>query len=279
MIVPHRKLGRHSVRSVICVFVVLYVVTGSAFAQQGTPPTPVTLPGSFWMSTGNAGPAEPENRISQGMLEQGITTWRHGSWFAGPFVSLSFTADTAGYDWNNKHPVTLGGKLQHRIGNGVVQAGAGLMFERDPISGDERHPTAFVGYWAGWQGDLAAHTRGRRLAFPGSVNVSSGLLTGRDPDNWMSYATLQQGISAVRAGGFAVVPYASSGVTFDTKRRTWQNRLTNDAGVKVVRTITGGVVEAGVAQRYQYEMLTGRGTAEPVVFVNLWIGWNPVANR
>jgi hypothetical protein len=267
------------VRNTVCSLFVLFALTSSAAAQEATPPTSVTLPGSFWMSAGNAGPAEPGNRISQGAVEQGITPWRRGSWFAGPFVSLSFTADSAGYDWNNKHPVTIGGKLHRRIGNGVLQAGAGVMFETDPSTGDDRHPTAFVGYWAGWQGDVSAHARGRGPAFPGSINISSGLLTGRDPDNWMSYATLQQGIAVVRGGGFALVPYGSSAVSFDTKRRTWQNRLTNDAGVKVVRAITGGVVEAGVAQRHQYEMLTGRGTAEPVAFVNLWIGWNPVANR
>jgi hypothetical protein len=267
------------VRNIVCSLFVLYTLTSSAAAQDATPPASVTLPGSFWISAGNAGPAEPGNRLSQGAIEQGISTWRRGSWFAGPFVSLSFTADSAGYDWNNKHPVTIGGKLQHRMGNGVLQAGAGVMFETDPSTGDDRHPTAFVGYWAGWQGDVSAHARGRGPAFPGSINISSGLLTGRDPDNWMSYATLQQGIAAARAGGFALVPYASSGVSFDTKRRTWQNRLTSDAGVKVVRAITGGVIEAGVAHRHQYEMLTGRGTAEPVAFVNLWIGWNPVANR
>ena len=266
-------------RNTVCSLFVLYALTSSAAAQEATPPTSVTLPGSFWMSAGNAGPAEPGNRVSQGAVEQGITPWRHGSWFAGPFVSLSFTADSAGYDWNNKHPVTIGGKLHRRIGNGVLQAGAGVMFETDPSTGDDRHPTAFVGYWAGWQGDVSAHASGRGPAFPGSINISSGLLTGRDPDNWMSYATLQQGIAVVRGGGFALVPYGSSAVSFDTKQRTWQNRLTNDGGVKVVRAFTGGVVEAGGAYRHQYEMLTGRGTAEPVAFVNLWIGWNPVANR
>jgi hypothetical protein len=266
------------VRSSICLFIVLYAFAGSAAAQQATPPTPVTLPGSFWMSMGDAGPAEPENRISQGALEQGITAWRRGSWFAGPFVSLSFTADTAGYDWNNKHPVTIGGKVQQRFGHGVLQAGAGVMFETDPLTGDERHPTAFVGYWAGWQGDFESHAHGGPT-FPGSVNVSSGLLTGRDPDNWMSYVTLQQGVTVLRAGGVAFVPYGSSGVTFDTKRRTWQNRLTNDTGVKVMRAFTGGVIEAGVAHRHQWEMLTGHESTEPVVFVNVWIGWNPVASK
>ena len=237
----------------------------------------MTLPGSFWNSAGNVGPAEPGNHLTQGALEQGITLWRRASWFVGPFVSVSFTADTAGYDWNNKHPMTIGAKLQRRVGNGVLQAATGVMFEEDPSTGEERHPTAFVGYWAGWQGDLRAHARGGGPAFPGSVNISSGLLTGRDPNNWMSYATLQQGIAVARGIGFALVPYGSSGISFDSKRRIWQNRLTNDAGVKVVRTITGGVIEAGVAHRYQYEMLTGRNTAGPVAFVNLWVGWNPLA--
>jgi hypothetical protein len=265
------------VRNFICSLIVLGALTGSAGAQQSTPPTPVTLPGSFWNSTGDVGPAEPDNHMTQGALEQGITLWRRGSWFVGPFLSVSFTADTAGYEWNNKHPMTVAGRLQRRFNNAVLQVGAGVMFEEDPSTGEERHPTAFVGYWAGWHGDLRSHARGGRPAFPGSVNITSGLLTGRDPDNWMSYATLQQGIAVARAGGFALVPYGSSGVSFDTKQRTWQNRVTNDAGVKVVRAITGGVIEAGVAQRYQYEMLTGRNTAEPVMFVNLWIGWNPLA--
>jgi len=265
------------VRNAICSFIVLCALTTSANAQDATPPTLMTLPGSFWISAGNVGPAEPENRITQGAMEQGITLWRRGSWFVGPFVSVSFAADTVGYEWNNKHPMTIGGKLQQRMGNGVLQAGAGVIFEEDPSTGEDRHPTAFVGYWVGWQGDLAAHAQGRRPAFPGSVNISSGLLTGRDPDNWMSYATLQQGIAVARAGGFAFVPYGSSGVAFDSKRRPWQNRLTNDAGVKVVRAVSGGVIEAGVAHRHQYELLTGGSTSDPVVFVNLWIGWNPVA--
>ena len=142
------------------------------------------------------------------------------------------------------------------------------MFESDPSTGDDRHPTAFVGYWAGWQGYVSAHARGRGPAFRGSINISSGLLTGRDHHPpWSAPITLQQGIAAVRAGGFALVPYASSSVSFDTKQRTWQNRLTNDGGVKVVRAFTGGVVEAGGAYRHQYEMLTGRSTAEPVAFV------------
>ena len=72
-----------------------------------------------------------------------------------------------------------------------------------------------------------------------------------------------------------VVPYAAGTLNVDSKSRVWENRLTYDAGVKVVRHFVGGVVEGGVAGRRQHELLTGRVESAPVVYVNLWIGWNP----
>lgn len=254
---------------------VVYVMSlSAAHAQELTPTVPVAFPGSFWIAVGHAGPAEPDNTVGQAAFEQGLTLWREGGWFFGPFVNLSLTADAQGYEWNRKHPTTVGVKLQRHIGNGVAQVGGGVMFERDPSTGRERHSTVSASYWAGWQGDSVAHARGWRLAFPGSLNAYSGLLTGRDPKNWMSAVSVQQGVMTYRWHGIAVVPYGGTGITFDTKRRTWQNRLTNDAGLKAIRAVTGGVIEVGVAERHQFELLTERSTVAPVGFVNLWIGWN-----
>src|SRR5690606_14339929 len=151
------------------------------------------------------------------------------------------------YDWNDKHPVTVAVKLTRRTRNGVIHAGGGVRFERDPETSRDRHPTAFAGYWAGWQMAGQAHAGGWPFALPGSVNASTGLLTGRHPHNWMSYVTVQQGVTAYRLKGIAAVPYASLGVSFDTKGRPWENRARSDAGFKLVHAITGGVVEAGVA--------------------------------
>jgi len=71
------------------------------------------------------------------------------------------------------------------------------------------------------------------------------------------------------------VPYAAAAVSFDSKRRTWENRASYDAGVKLVRPLVGGMVETGVAARRQHELLTGEVHFAPVVYVNLWVGWNP----
>jgi hypothetical protein len=60
-------------------------------------------------------------------------------------------------------------------------------------------------------------------------------------------------------------------------QRTWENRNVYDAGVKLVRPLIGGVVEAGVAARRQHDRLTGHVASAPVVYVNLWVGWNPRA--
>lgn len=227
------------------------------------------------MSVGNIGPSEPDNLAGQSSIEQGITVWHEGSWFLVPYVGLSLMTDSQGYDWNNKHPTTVGVKLQRRIANGVVSAGGGVMFERNPASGRTRHPAAFVSYWAGWQGDRTGHAGGWPLGLPGNINASTGLLTGRDPHNWMSYVTAQQGLVVYRWRGLAAVPYGSFGVSFDTKDRPWQNRTTVDGGVKAMRAVTGGIIEAGVAQRHQHELLSGHSSSGPVAFVNMWVGWNP----
>ena len=266
-------------RKVLPFLVGSMLVSTLAAAQDANPPRAVGFPGSIWMTAGNVGPAEPDNQFAQTAIEQGITVWRSNSWFLTPFAGISAMTDAHGYDWNNKRPTTIGVKLQRRLGNGVVSAGGGVLFERNPASGRERHPSAFVTYWAGWQGDAAAQGSGWPKGLPGSINASSGLLTGRDPHNWMTYATLQQGMVALKWFGIAAVPYGSFGVSFDTKDRTWQNRLTTDAGIKVARNITGGIIEAGVAQRHQHEILTGRHSTAPVVFVNFWMGWNPNAVR
>ena len=149
------------------------------------------------------------------------------------------------------------------------------MFERDPSSGAERHPTAFVSYWAGWAAEVALSAARSSVVSPATCRRAPGLMTGRDPDNWMTRIDGHQGVAVLRNRVLSVVPYTAGVVTFDTKRRVWENRVTLDAGVKVVRPFVGGVVEAGVAERRQYTVLTDEVQTAPVVYVSLWVGWNP----
>ena len=255
------------------VLIALLLCTSPLLAQEL--PASRAFPGSFWLSTGNVGPAERGNIVGQANLEQGATVWQRRDWFAIPFVSAQMTADSAGYEWNDRHPAQVGMKLVWRVPGGAVQGGAGVMFEREPVSGDDRHLSAFVSYWSGWAAEGLAQRGSPFRGFPGHLSATSGLMTGRDPQNWMTRIDGQQGIAILRNRVIAAVPYGGGVVTFDSKRRIWENRVTLDAGLKLVRTFVGGVVEAGVAERRQYAVLTGDVSAAPVVYVNLWVGWNP----
>jgi hypothetical protein len=268
-------------RALVCAAVVL-ASSSASYADDKAAGTSrsmssIAFPGSFWISGGHVGPAEPDNAIAESGFEQGVAAWTHESWFLVPFLGVRFSADAEGHDWNNRRPTTVGVKLVRRVPNGVIQGGGGLLFERNPESGRTRHATVFVSYWAGWTGDRDAHTGGKSTGFPGSINAMSGLLTGRDPDNWVTAVSVQQGIVVHRWRLFSTVPYTGAAATFDSKRRTWENRVSYDAGVKLVRPIVGGVIEAGVAQRRQHYVLTNTGGSSPVAFVNLWIGWDPRA--
>jgi hypothetical protein len=238
-------------------------------------PASIAFPGSFWISAGNVAPAEAGNVLGQAVFEQGITAWDHGSWFLIPHVNVTLMADSHSYDWNNRHGARVGLRIVRRVPGGIVQAGGGLMFEPGIGAGDQLYPTAAVDYWAGWAAEERAQSGAAFGGFPGYAWASSGLIAGRDPHNWITTAAAQQGLVAFRSRVVSVVPYAAGAFTIDSKRRPWENRVSYDAGVKLVRPLIGGVVEGGVAARRQHELLTGQTYFAPVVYVNLWIGWNP----
>jgi hypothetical protein len=237
-------------------------------------PSSTAFPGSFWLASGDVGPAERGNVVGQAALEQGVTVWQRKSWFLVPYFGVTLMTDSAGYEWNNRHPTQAGLKVVRRVPGGVVQAAVGMMFEIDPLSGAGRHPGTYVSYWAGWAAEGAAQRGSPWRGFPGHLSATSGFITGRDPQNWMTIISGQQGVAILKNRVISLVPYGAGIVSFDTERRVWENRVTLDGGVKLVRPFVGGVVEGGVAERRQYSVITGDVDSSPVAYVNLWIGWN-----
>jgi len=266
-----------SVRSVVIRALSLVVLfTPQAFAQDAPAATTgMAFPGSFWIASSTAGPAEPHNVVTQANVEQGVVVWRNDSWFIVPFVGASLTRDTEGYSWNDKNPATAAIKLTKRVPGGIVSVGGGVMFEENPGANDRRHPTAFAQYWAGWTGDSQAQLGKHRLAYPGHTWVNSGLVTGRDPRNWITAAAVQQGVAIGRWHGVAPVVFTSGAGTVDTERRAWENRVQYEGGVKVVRYFVGSVVEGGIAERNEHRFIANTNHTGLVGFVNVWIGWDP----
>ena len=108
-LIPRGGLLRNAI-----LFAGLLACTASPAAAQELPHS-TAFPGSFWISTGDVGPAEKDNVVTQAAFEQGITVWERSSWFAIPYLSAGFTADSAGYEWNDRHPFQVGMKLVRRV--------------------------------------------------------------------------------------------------------------------------------------------------------------------
>lgn len=250
--------------ALMAVFVVTTV--GSASAQEV--PRSIAFPGSVNASFGTVGPLEPGNTLGNATFEQGVSVWRRGALFVVGFVDLTVRADTSGYAWNNTMPYLAGGKLVVAGRSGVLQAVVG-------VAGDVRQGTvirasraAHVNYWAGWQPSP-------NVALPGSVWATSGFATASEPDNWITAAHVEQGVTVLRRGHVAFVPFAGATASVDTEQRTWNNRGFVDAGLKVSSRVYGAAVDLGVAQRVTRAWQSGEIASAPVVFLNVWLGWMP----
>ena len=235
--------------------------------------TPIALPGSINASFGTAGPIEPDNTIGSATVEQGITVWRRGSVFVVGFLDLTVRADTRGYAWNNTMPYLAGGKLVMSGSRGVFQAAIGA-------AGDGREPAyrrpilaGHVSYWAGWQRSRS------KVQLPGNTWATSGLVAATEPDNWITAAHVEQGVTVWRGRHLSLVPFAGATLTADTQQHPWNNRGFVDTGVKVTTRVHGAAIDIGAAQRVTRSWQRSGTEAAPVVFVNLWVGWMPRMTR
>jgi hypothetical protein len=247
-------------------------------ADNGPSPTPNTVmfPGSVNVTTGTIAPTEPGNVISIVTVEQGFTAWHRRSLFVVGFLDLGRRNDTTGHTWNNNMPTTAGVKLVALTAGGVVQAAIGVTGELGTETSMRVAKAASLSYWAGWRGDnVSKVSKVAPDAYPGHVYASSGYLTAREPENWTTSVSIEQGVTVFRRAGVAAVPYAGVAAGVDTQRYAWNNRGHVEAGFKLVRPVLGGVIDAGLAARREVNWITHASATGTVVFVNLWVGWNP----
>ena len=260
--------------------VALLVVPGVAKANDvASPPRSIMFPGSLSISATGGEPTEPGNVTSSTTADQGVTIARRGSVFVVGFVNLSLRADTSGYDWNNTTPYRSGVKLVLLDTHGVFEASVGVMGENHGRFAAPR-ATALLSYWRGWRGDaLSGQGNGLRPdAFPGSAYASSGYVTSREARNWITAVSIEQGATVYSRARFALTPFVRATSGMDEDGRPWNNRSRLDAGVKLSRALSGGVIEAGIARRQSFDRISHhfqQRTPSTVAFVNLWMGWTP----
>jgi hypothetical protein len=112
---------------------------------------PDTFPGYAFASSGVITAAEPGNWITSVAVQQGVTVIRPFGVSAIPFVGASASADSAGFNWNNRTYVDGGVKFARSVGGGVVESGVARRLEVSHATGRTRsEPMVFVNYWLGW---------------------------------------------------------------------------------------------------------------------------------
>ena len=243
-----------------------------AAADDTAMPRSVMFPGSVNFTMGTLSPAEPGNVISSLTADQGFAVWRRGPLFAGGYVTSIVRNDSDGLAWNHGLGYGAGMRVTMVSGAQVLQASVGVGAEQRPRGAQPIHAAlnASVSYWRGWSGD---HQKARIT--PGSAWVSSGVISAREPGNWITSGAAEQGLQVARFQGVGVVPVAAASASMDTDGHDWNNRAIGDVGVKFVHSVPGGVVDVRVLSRHEYRWQSDTMRQSPAVTVNLWMGWTP----
>jgi hypothetical protein len=261
-----------------CLTLMMFAFGSGLAAGQDQPKAPysVIFPGSFGGTIGSLAPTEPGNVISQVALEQAITPWHHGSFFVGAFVRVSIGKDTQGLAWNNRAPSMFGVRLVKVMPSSVLQLNVGAARAGQTTGPNTLRRAVYGSYWAGWRGTRGGATQGILPdAFPGSFSAVSGLVTPLEPTNWITSAGFEQGVTLVRRQGTSFIPFTRLAAGSDSLKYSWNNRMSVEGGTKLRQIVPGGVIDIGVSRRYQYDRISRTGRSAPVVFAEMWIGWNP----
>ena len=269
-------------KTVLAVLLVPLLVL-SAAAQQGAAPAlqgsvvdAMGLPGQTWTSIGNFSPVEHNNGYLQSYLEQDAAVFANnsGSITLTPYVSMGLVFDTKGYNWNNKVEPRAGIKLNRFFHNGVVSVGTAYAEEDRLNSLQSSGVVLYVQDWFGWQpiSKKANH-------FPGSSWAAFGNISPVEHGNWIGQAYLSQGIVAKRIGRTALVPYAESTFSRDSKGFDWDNKIVCGSGVKAAFTEGNAYTEIGAGYLHEERLHSGQSAGGLSVFLNFSFGWNLLGRK
>ena len=119
----------------------------------GWPRSSVDLqfPGSVWATSGLVTPSEPDNWITSGHFEQGVSAWRGRGVSLVPFAGTMLSVDTQHRPWNNRGFVDVGLKVSTHVSAAAVDFGVAQRVTRAWESGaTATAPVVFVNVWVGW---------------------------------------------------------------------------------------------------------------------------------
>ncbi len=110
------------------------------------------FPGSSWGVAGHVSPAERNNFISTVYAQQGVRVAKIGSVSFVPFVEGLVSADSYGYDWNNRTIYGTGVKAIFPCKKGAYELGTSYQRENRSRSGISASTVTLFGkFWFGWR--------------------------------------------------------------------------------------------------------------------------------
>jgi hypothetical protein len=227
---------------------------------------PAANAGSSWGSISNV-PAEDDNILATVYAEQDFLHYNEGQLTFSSFIDGTLSADTEGFDWNNKAVIRAGGKLQYAIGNsGHVALRFGGALEHRFKSGDtDAAPFIAAEYWFGW---------GYGTQFPGSTWGVVGNTSPSEKGNVIAMVNLEQGVFAQSVGSGTLIPFVEARLSRDTDKYDWNNKNQFGVGVKYRHPMgKNGSFDVGI--KYQHEDRIRSGTTDQgvVIFAGYWLGW------
>jgi hypothetical protein len=259
------------------IWVAVLVVTGTALAQQSAAPAlqgnivdGLGLPGQAWMTVGNLSPLEHNNVYAQSYFEQNAAVFANnsGSLTVTPYMSLGLVFDIKGYSWNNKIEPRVGVKLNKFFRNGVVSFGSAYAHEDRFNTLKSSGLILYAQDWFGWQPVADKASR-----FPGSSWAAVGKISPVETDNIIGQGYFSQGVIAKRLSRAALVPYAETTLSRDSKGFDWNNKAIYGGGIKAI--LPRGELYTEVGAAYLRESrYAGRSAGGLSIFMNVSFGWN-----
>ncbi len=117
---------------------------------------------------------------------------------------------------------------------------------------------------------------------PGSVWNSFGT-SPIEPGNRVDYFHIDQGIVVAKVLGMQLEPYVAFNATKDTKGLPWDNKIKGEAGVKLVKTFSSGVIDFGGAYAGERRSIVQGSPNEIktnfIAFSDGWFGWDQVTSQ
>ena len=242
----------------------------------------VSFPGHVAMVAGHSSPIERRNLLGAVSFEQGVSLWRARRQALVAYGAARVAFDGHGLDWNNKALTQAGLKYARTFSNGVVEAGGGYAYEdRFATEFASGQPIAFANYWFGWGTEVAADALPQGTRFPGSSWGTLGTHAPAEGQNLLLTVHLEQGVTAVRLGHAAVVPFASVTVTSDAAGHHWNNLRLSGQGVKLLLPFRNVLIETAVVYQQEYRWRQRAAAHRPGAFLTFRHSWNgrPKAGR